>query len=404
MSILRTRRQAGGVLTTLGLLVTLWTNTVAESGYSTALTLRTGPAGAAVRLWDIAAARQKLAVIWEERLGDRRVVRLRTSTAGGRTFRGQRLVDDRGADLGATDVCAGSAWVAKNFRLAADPEGSWGLAVHGLPLRGMGRSRQVLVESGRSHNVRAVDLACAGGRRRVVAWADGDWEHPSTIRLRFLPVLPGTKGVDEVEVSFRASAFSSVAVAGVRDRIWATWVTLTGRIRIVAFDIGPAPGYAVTRALSLTLPEAGQNAFRPTLGAAGSRVIIAYSVESGTYARVSTDGGSTFGPRRRLLRGEIADVSWLAFDADIRGRRAVVHAGFSGGMEGEFSTDMYRYRSFDDGRSWSRVRRSSDGVRMGAFSVRDGAVRLVEAWDQSTSSKPRKWLRFQRELEEHSLE
>ena len=73
-------------------------------------------------------------------------------------------------------------------------------------------------------------------------------------------------------------------------------------------------------------------------------------------------------------------------------------------MEGEFSTNMYRYRSFDGGRSWGRVRRYTDGARMGAFSVRDGAARLVEAWDQSDSSKPRKWLRFHRELEEHSLE
>ena len=38
-------------------------------------------------------------------------------------------------------------------------------------------------------------FACVGNRRRVVAWADGDWERPSTIRLRFLPVRPATASV-----------------------------------------------------------------------------------------------------------------------------------------------------------------------------------------------------------------
>ena len=404
MSILRIGRRAGAALTTSGLLVALSTTALAESGYSSPITLRTGPAGAAVHLWDIAVAGRDIAVIWEERLGDGRVVRLRTSRDGGRTFRAQRLVDGRGAYEGGTDVCAGYAWVANNFTLPDDPEGSWGLVVHGMPLNGTGRSREVIVGAGGSHNVGAVDLACARGRRRVVAWTDQDSQRSSTIRLRFLPVLPGTEGVDEVDLSFRGSESSSVALAAVRDRVWVTWVSpARRRIRVRAFDIGPAPDYAVTPALSLSLPEVGQNAFRSTLGAAGSRVIIAYSVESGAYTRTSTDGGATFGPRRRLLRGRLADVSWSAHAADTRGRRAVVHAGMSGGMEGEFSTVMYRYRSFD-GRSWSRVRRYTDGARMGAFSVTDGAARLVEAWDQSASSKPRKWLRFHREIREHPLE
>jgi hypothetical protein len=191
--------------------------------------------------------------------------------------------------------------------------------------------------------------------------------------------------------------FTSVAVAAIYRRVWIAWATTNGRTRIKAFDVGRAPDYAVTPGPTVTLPDTGQFQGNIKLGASGNKVVVAYDANSHTFARVSTDGGVSFGPRRRLLVGIFGgDLSTGPHSAAIRGGRAVVHAAEFGGFK-DLSTDSHRFTSTNDGATWNRVRRYSDGARMGDISVVNGRARLVEAWDQRTSQAARQRLWFHRE-------
>ena len=125
------------------------------------------------------------------------------------------------------------------------------------------------------------------------------------------------------------------------------------------------------------------------LAASGQTVLIAYHLATEqimTVARVSTDGGSTFGPRRRLIRGGCAgcDGGTAPMSADVIGTRLVVHADSSGIGGGE----TYRFESTDDGASWTKAADTIDSPWMGAFTIRGGEVSLVESWGEGGFHSP----------------
>jgi hypothetical protein len=393
MSIRIARRGVLPALLAFGGALTLSATASAEPGYSTPITLRTGPPGAGVELEDIAAAGRRISVVWEESQGENSRILLRTSTDGGRTFRARRLVDDRHASNASTDVCEGFAWVASTFRNPEDASETDGLGISGYQLSGPVTSGELVVESGGAQHVDETDFACVGGRRRAVAWVDRDFEGTSTVRIRFLPFVRDIEDVPpDVQRSFPADAFTSVAVAAVGDRVWLAWETTSHRIRIMPFDVGPGPDFPVTPRAAMTLPDMGEPTGNIALGARGSRLLIAYAVNADTFARLSTNRGARFGPRRKLLDGIFGgDLFTNPVSADVRGGRAVVHAAELGGLE-DLVTIAHRFRSSDDGMSWSDAERDSDGFRMGAFTRR-----LVEAWDRSTSDAGPKRIRFHRQ-------
>ena len=400
MSIRIGRRGGPAAVIALGAVLTLSATVLAEAGYSRPITLRTAPAGAGLELEDIAATGRRISVVWEEIQGEDSLVRVRTSTDGGGTFRPQRLVDDRHASSASTDVCAGHAWVAHSFRLPGHPSDSDGLIVAGLALSGPGKGGELIVESGGSQDVDETDFACVGHRRRGVAWVDRDFEGTSTVHVRFLPFTRDVEGPAprEVERSFPASGLTSVALAAAGNRVWLAWETANSRIRIKPFDVGPAPDFAVTARPAVTLSDSGRTTGSVAIGAAGQRLLVAYGIDTDTFARLSTDRAASFGPRRKLLDGiDGGDLITTAMSADVRGDRAVVHAAELGGLE-ELVTIAHRFRSSDDGMSWSDAQRDSDGFRMGALSAVPGATRLVEAWDRSTSDADPKRIRFHRQM------
>lgn len=229
---------------------------------------------------------------------------------------------------------------------------------------------------------------------------DRDFESTSTVHIRFIPIHADIKGgaPADVERSLSADAITSVALAASGTRAWLARQTVNDRIRVKAFDVGPSPDFAVTPRPTVTLPDAGTSTGWIEMTAVGSKLVIAYGIESSTFVRVSTDGGASFGPRERLLHGIFGgDLHTTPLSADIRGSRVVVHAAELGGFK-DLETIAYRFESADLGASWSGVRRYSDGLRMGAFTVLGGGTRLVEAWDRSTSNLDRKPVRFHRHL------
>lgn len=396
MTMIR-RTALRAMLGALSALLIVGSTVLAESGFSDPVTLRTGPAGAGVELEDVAAKGSNVSVVWEEFEGGQSDIRLRTSMDGGRTFRSQRLVEDRHGSNASTDICAGFAWVAHSFRLAGDPNTSDGLIVDGLAMSGPVVSGEALVSSGGSQNVDETDFACVGSRRRAAAWVDRDFKATSIVHVRFLPILLDPNGQEppDFERSFEADGFTPVALAASGSHAWLAWHTTDRRIRIKPFDVGPGPDFTVTPRPAVTLPDSGSSSGGIGLGAAGSRVVIAYGLNGHTFARVSTDWGASFGPRERLLTG-FEDGLTSAVSADIRGSRAVVHAVETGGFI-DPAIRAHRFQSTNDGASWNGVLRDSDGIRMGAFTA-DGGTRLVEAWDQSASNNDPQRLRFHREL------
>jgi hypothetical protein len=395
------RRRAGrATLGAVGMVLVLATTVFAESGFSAVTTLRTGPSGAGVEVQDIAATGRAVSVVWQELSGGNGVLRVRTSTDGGQTFRAARLVEDRHGGYASTDVCGDHAWVAHSFRLPGDSEGTDGLIIDGFPLSVPGGSGELIVPSGGSQWVDGTDFACVGSRRRAVAWVDRDLSGTTRVRVRFLGLHADVKGgaPPEFDQSFVAGTYTSVALAATATRAWLAWQTADGLVRIKPYTIGSGPDYPVTPGAAVTLPDTGTPTGRIVLGASGSRVVIGYGMNAHTFARVSTDSGMSFGPRRRLLEGILGgDYETTAVSADIRGARAVVHAAGLGGFK-DYDVEAYRFTSTNVGASWSGERRFSDGFRMGALSVLGGDTRLVEAWDQVASTATQKWIRFHREL------
>jgi hypothetical protein len=394
------RRARRAVFGALGAVLLTAPAVVAESGYSTPPTvLRERPASTSLQVADVATAGDDVAVVWSERTAGDEVVRFRSSTDGGRTFRASRLVEDRDGAWASADICAGFAWVAHSFRLAGDPEGMDGVILDGFPLVGSGIVGELLVESG-TVSVNDTDLACVGRRRHAVAWLDSDFKSTATAYLRFVPVLASEKGErpPDVNRSFPADAFGSLAVAGTGNRAWLAWTSAAARIKIRTFHVGRGPDFPVTDGATLTLPDIGDLSGAIALAAHEQRVLIAYVLNGDTYARISTDGGSSFGPRRKLLDGVFGgDLFTNPLSADVRGTRAVVHASELGGFK-DLDATAYRFRSSDDGATWTGVRRYSDGDRLGAFTVEGGQPKLVEAWDQWASTADPQRIRFHRKL------
>lgn len=186
---------------------------------------------------------------------------------------------------------------------------------------------------------------------------------------------------------------ASSALAANRKHAWLAWQTEKGPVRVKGFDVGPGPDFEVTPRRTVTLPDRGGSSGGVAIGAWGSKVVIAYGKNGGTFARVSTDGGRTFGPREKLLNGIPGDVSTAPLSADIRGSRAVVHAG---SYIYPPETVAWRFETTNDGASWKRVVGHSNGDRIGAFTVVGGETRLVETWDHSDDDPQR--IRFHREL------
>lgn len=110
------RSAARGMAGALAAVVLIGSTVQAEEGFSEPLTLREGPSGAVLAMGDVAGKGRQVSVVWGEYKDDSSVVRLRTSTDGGRTFRSQRLVEDRHGSGASTDICAEHAWVAHTFR------------------------------------------------------------------------------------------------------------------------------------------------------------------------------------------------------------------------------------------------------------------------------------------------
>ena len=396
----RARGVSPAIAIACGCLVAVGSAASGESGFSPVQTLRSGPPGASVEVGAVAATRRDVAVVWQERIEGHDVLRIRTSRDGGATFRPRRLVEEREGGSSSSDICAAQAWVAHSYRLPGDPADSDGLILDGFALTGSGQGGELVVASGGGQFVNGTDFACVGTRRRAIAWVDRDWEGTSIVRMRLLPMEPG--GKDDVPATFSrvvpADGFTGVAVAATGRRAWLAWATTGGRIRVQAFDVGRGPSYPVTPRLAMTLPDQGTPTGGIVLAAAGRRVLLAYGLEGHVYARVSTDGGASFGPRRRLLEGCFGcDYDTTTLAADIAGSRMVVHAAGLGGFK-DLVIEAYRFVSTSDGASWDRKRRGSEGYRMGAFSVIGGERRLVEAWDEDASTRARKRIRFHREV------
>lgn len=340
------RSAARGMAGALAAVVLIGSTVQAEEGFSEPLTLRERDGDLGIE--DLAGKGRDVSIVWQD---DTVALQLRTSTDGGRTFRSKRLVDYRHASNASTDVCAGFAWVAHSFRFEGEFQNANGLVVDGFALSGPAFDRERIVPSGWTQNVRNTDFACVGSRRRAVTWVDGRTS-PSTVHVRFLPILPDPQGQvpPDFAMSFQTrEGFASSALAANRKHAWLAWQTAERRIRVKAFDVGPGPEFKVTPGSAVTLPDSGSGSGRIALGAWGSKLVVAYGQNGDTFVRVSTDGGRTFGPREKLLSGLGGKEVTTAVSADIRGSRAVVRV--DRGQYGTPDPRPFRFESTNDGAS-----------------------------------------------------
>jgi hypothetical protein len=131
----------------------------------------------------------------------------------------------------------------------------------------------------------------------------------------------------------------------------------------------------------------------PRLGADGDRVAIAYG-GGDVRARVSTDRGASWRPRRTLATGAFEIVNYPG-SVDIRGSRIIV--ALTSESVG-FGTSWVE-RSINAGQSWSEVPGSTrqNGKMVGALAAPGGVTKVVEAWDQSISFPELQRVRFRRQ-------
>jgi hypothetical protein len=282
-------------------------------------------------------------------------------------------------DRAEVAVCDGDAWIAWVKR---DADGRGELVLAKISLGGNG-IETVSIATG-MRRFEALDVACGAGRAWV-AWTQrtgGSW-HALLRSVLLADLSPDTTidlgHADDWAVSVDATA--GRAVVG--------WVSPGEGARITRLSVGAAPGYPVTSRPAQSLAPGG---FAPLVALDGPRVAAGYTAGNDAWIRLSSDGGATFGPARKLAENgrdeEGGELSAGFASLDVRGSRAVATIM----VQWPPVPVYHRLRTSDFGGHWSVAElgiharwdgflATPDGTRIGEISMRTGWWDEPQRWD-----------------------
>jgi len=282
----------------------------------------TGVLSDAAVLEDAAYRGQRVAVGWSTPLsGEGDTVRVRRSGNGGSSFGATTVVRSHARQ-------ASFAWCSDGTLVSAfahyhDGPGAWVIDLWGMP----GGARSISTGPG---TPRWPDIVCPGPSQVAwVAWVAGGQAHLARATTTD-PGLPTTVVVGAVD-----SAQYGPVLAPSGDGVLVAWAAPSGDImgRLAT----PAGGITLGSPFVIGDGSLAHRASFPRIDSSGSRIVVAWE-RCDIRARVSSNGGATWAPERRLttLGCDVADVYLFPRSVGVRGTKlAVVYAigGFGGGEE-----------------------------------------------------------------------
>ncbi len=334
-----------------------------------------------VQVTDADFSGSRASVVWQEPAFEIDQVRIKTSTDGGATWSANTRFGD--AANAATDICGSNVHVV--FERHTGPDETqvvWATR----DLSGPDLYAVTTVTSGTDFRIEP-DVACANGRV-FVSWLERD--SGETFRLLVSHARP-SDGMFSPPQDLGATHEwypSGIALAASGDMVHALLVRQNGDLRFTRWSIGAGPAFPVT-ALANQLIIAGsgeRDSSVPTIAAEGDTVAIAWQRCSGTYAKVSNDDGSSWGPTRRILHFgcDVADVSSGPNALAIRGDRIALTYS-TAGIPNFHRTSLARTTN-----GFASSRRDTLGdheEHFAGFVTIGGSTKVADAFDNPNQSR-----------------
>jgi hypothetical protein len=343
------------------------------------------------RIADAAGRAGTQAITMDVKGGDGdRVVLIAWSTDGGATWPGSQTIEtitDAPHLESQAAVCAGRAIAV--YAVAVNPSTRIirGTAMN-LAFPSMGQRDWTSSGVGRKP-----DAACIANRELAVAWFQ---KSGSDYKVRLRTGVP--VGDDLSPQSFDLGVGTpgrGLSVATTTDRVYVTWFQ-GGRLKLRRFRIGSGPNHTLTSlgTTSLGTIPGGTN---PQVGAAGSRVVVAYTQGADLKVRRSTNRGVSFGTARTLrnLPGA-SEVGALATTLTMKGDLVALGSVEVGGIE-TLTGKGVGYKSTNGGATWSKVSSHSGGWLLATLTRPGSSYRWAEVWDRSLSQPSPDKVRFRRQ-------
>jgi len=326
-----------------------------------------------IDLEDVAFRGKRVAVGWSTPLaGPGDTIRVRRSTNGGSSFGPTTLVRSHARQ-------ASFAWCSDGTLVSAfahyhDGAGAYYLDLWGMP----GGTRSITTGA---TTPRWPDIVCPGQSQVAwVAWVAND----EVFLARATTTDPGLPTTVLVGPADSMQYGPVLAPSG--DGVLVAWAAPSGDI--VGRLATPTAGITLGSSFVIGNGSPTHIASFPRIGSSGSKIVVAWE-RCDVRARVSRNGGATWGPDRRLtaIGCDVADVFVFPWSVGVRGTRiAIAYAigGLGGGEERLVQSTDYLFH-----RTNRRLAGELDGVAVGYTEV-DGKTRLAAAYDSGT------YIRFRR--------
>jgi len=307
------------------------------------------------------------------------------STNGGRSYRRSNGTFRRFAVLGdarrgmSVDICAGRVWAASVFHRPGDDADDRDVLLTSRSVTG-GGGQAFITNSNIDRTARSVSIACIGNRLLAVAWLETSLGvHRARLMLRSLEPLGQPAKVRHLLPLGRAIPSGGISVDANNDVVHVAWTANVERdLFYRRFLIRSGDDPRVDKGARKRLAR-GDIRF-PQLGMRGQNVVLAYTDAGRVKARISDDGGASFGETDTLVSsGRIRKPS-RAYSADLSSGRIVVET--QANRKGELTP--VRVQSRDGGDTWDKRSFGNVGVRVAALrkTTKRGSL-LLEAWQNN---------------------
>jgi hypothetical protein len=313
---------------------------------------------------------------------------------------GFKVSDDSGASFGSTHllpksrggaaaICGG---VAKVVAAGHPTAGTWTIQIASGDLSTDVFATTTIETS--SVELEEPDVACTDGRI-FVSWRETVDENTSRLLVTSARLSDGIFGAP-VSLGMSDRFFpTGLQLAGSGDTAYAAFIRSDSTLRVKRWFVGPGPGYALTTEPATIVGPGTSNrpAYDPYIDADGDMVAVTWAKCSHTVARVSADGGDTWGPRRIVERFgcNVADAFSSPQAMHIRGSRSALTFNISGIPN---ASNDYLARSPN---GFNTVRKSLLGeheTHQVGFVVVNGHVKLADVFSGPNDHR----IKFRREV------
>jgi hypothetical protein len=257
---------------------------------------------------------------------------------------------------------------------------SWMLDLWGMP----GWAHRVITSAG--DQARWPDIVCPGPSQVAwVAWIAFDGHSDQAFLARATTTDPGLPATINLGIVDFTQSGPVLVPSG--DGVFVAWAAQNGDIVGRHAEAGGG-GIALGPQVTIADGTPAVPATFPVIGSSGQRIVVAWE-RCDIRARVSTNGGTSWGPVRKLtnLGCDAVDVGVLPESVAVSGERIAIAytiAGLGGG-------DVRLVRSSNDLVTRSNVHLSGlmNGVLLGYTRV-GGSTRLAVAYDPGTAIRYRR--------------